>query len=447
MVFWLSVIVFIAGIMTYLFFPRSDVFQQDMYQQEGNIITFINQHQVAKDFMQQHIMWKVNDTDTDGLYAFPAADIINASPELMPMGDVYHANDSSPLNPDPCTPNATGYYTSAIACLTNCATGDTDCVNGKKMTACPSGEQYVLTYGYMPDWWSRYSFRRQAWFKAMLKRTHGSVSCGLLAYRGEDSENGLYALDNSQKYVGYQTINTLRVIPPALTRRMQQAGLNTCLPGECANPSQDLMQCTNPLQDLMLCITPFQNPYLGTPVFWWDIQNNTGTSHTNERGSPLIGTLSGNVIDSWTTPTTYTISGTIAPISSTTSAGSNDLFNLNNNTTLTESCDVTAKTCTFSVHRGSTDLVSLTVPAKRGYAFHYTRTGTQQTLTVYYTTTGTPPQFTQESNTISTNLPALSAPAFSEDTTRLTSLRIYNYTLPPREFRHNVKADQKRFGL
>jgi len=31
--------------------------------------------------------------------------------------------------------------------------------------------------------------------------------------------------------------------------------------------------CTDPLQDLMFCMTPFVNPYLGTPVFWWDSLN------------------------------------------------------------------------------------------------------------------------------------------------------------------------------
>ena len=89
--------------------------------------------------------------------------MINSAPDLMQIGDVYHENGVSALNP--ATPSRTnGYYTSAVVCLTGCNNSDADCVNSKKMVSCPSGEQYVITYGYMPDWWNKDAYRKQAWF-------------------------------------------------------------------------------------------------------------------------------------------------------------------------------------------------------------------------------------------------------------------------------------------
>ena len=441
MVFWLSVIVFIAGIMTYMFFPRSDQYQLDIYKQEGNVVSFVNQHQVAKDLMQQRIMWRINDANNRGVYELPWQDMINSAPDLMQIGDVYHENGVSALNP--ATPSRTnGYYTSAVVCLAGCNNSDADCVNGKKMVSCPSGEQYVITYGYMPDWWNKDAYRKQAWFKSMLKRTRGGIGCGLLAHQG----NGLYSLDNSQKYIGYQVINNQRVIPPALTGQLQTIGLTTCAPG---------VACDDPLQDLMFCMTPFTNPYQTTPIFWWDSLNNTGTGidhRTAQWGTPLVGTLNGGDVDHWANINTYTIAGVVSiQASPENSNATQDLFQLNANTTLREECS--AATCTLSVHDDNNgNLVSVgNLPNNREYAFIYTVSGGAQTLTVYYSVVnGGTLSFTSASDSQNSAGPALSAPAFAGSPLNyphLRAVRIYNGGLTLRQINHDIKADKKRFGL
>ena len=454
MVFWLSVIVFIAGIMMYMFFPRNDQYQQDMYQQEGNIISFVNQHQVAKDLMQQRIMWKIDDSENTGIYALPHADLIHMVPDVMQIRDIYALHPDSEtfetnLNPDPNVAGASGNYTSAVVCLESCAEGTAGCVNRKRMVACPSAEQYVVTYGYMPDWWGDSSARRQqprnkvqsqAWFKSMLKRTHGGVGCGLLAYRGVDDLTGLYALDTSQKYIGYQIVNGKRVIPPVLTKKLQtDIHLNTCETGSL---------CADPLQDLMFCMTSVSNPYLGEPLFWWDNLNNTGTGvDVTQRGIPLVGTLSGENVDSWSSTANYTLMGIIS--SQKEGDAQKDLFLLNNstNTRLREVCSGTS--CTLAVRREGDDLVSVEdIPNDRDYIFLYTVTASTQKLTVYYTQAGG--TFIALSGESGSNKPTLSTPGFMDNirlNPHLRSIRIYNGELNTRQLNHNLKVDKRRFGL
>ena len=443
MVFWLSVIVFIAGIMTYMFFPRNDQYQLDIYQQEGNIISFINQHQVAKDLMQQRIMWKISDSSVDaGIYTLPYLDLINSTPDLMSVQDMYQIGLSSALHPNPQIDGSVGSYTSAVVCVsTSCSVGSTGCINGKKLAPCPADERYVLTYGYMPTWWRQEDWRKQAWFKAMLKRTRKSIGCGLLIHRGDSDGNRLYSLDNSQQYIGYQVVNNLRVIPPALTNRLEAIGINTCNPGSKS-------ACADPLQDLMLCMTPFSNPYLGTPVFWWDSLNNTGTGIETGRGIPLEGTLSGNEVTPWTQLTSYTIMGVV-------SAGEQNksLFELNDDAVLYAACN--GDNCTLSIKDKGTNLVSVSdLPNNREYGFVYMAESGTQTLTVYYSKIETKKSqkilsFTSESNSLDTSGPALSRPKFLDDNNKphLRAIRIYGGRLSVNQTNHNVQADKKRFGL
>ena len=452
MVFWISVIVFIAGIMTYMFFPRSDQYQLDMYKQEGNVISFINQHQVAKDLMQQRVVWK--DTSGNNMYAFPWRDLINTAPELMNIGDVYHMGEYSALNIDPSAVDgdgneAKGYYTSAVMCLTSCESG-ADCYYGKRMTDCSTAtEQYVVTYGYMPDWWNdrvtnelNKENRKQAWFRAMLKRTHGSVGCGLLVHRGTEETNELYSLDNSQKYIGYQDVAGKRVIPPAITKRLESIPLSTC----------DGVTCSDQLQDLMLCITPFSNPYLGAPAFWWDSLNNTGTGvNVAQRGDPLAGTISGDAIQGLPVTSNYAITGVMSIQKG--GSGNQNLLALNSNTYLYEEC--TSNVCKFGVRQGGTDLVSVEgLPDDREFAFVYQVNGASQKLTLYFSKETEVDghkvlTFTTETDTKSSPT-TLSNPSFTDSVgvqPYLRSVRIYTGTLGERQINHNIRLDKKRFGL
>ena len=460
MVFWLSVLVFIAGIMTYMFFPRSDQYALNIFQEEGNVVTFVNQHQAAKDLMYQMISWNPN-TD-DGVYALPDIDAADNNrpylqatiPHIM-QDDVYEGEN--PLNVNPDKDDSDGNFTSAIVCMADCPSGEPCAagVEGKLLTRCPSNEQYVITYGYFPEWWKDGTHRKQAWFRALLKRTHGSTVCGVLTDQGVYNENTLYSINNSQRFSGYQVLVGKRVIQPVLTNRLSSLGVSTCeTPGACADP----------LRDLLFCMTPFKNPYQETPLFHWDTANNNRTAHQSGFGLPLIGNLNGYEIQIDTTlpnnglpDRPYTVAGVVQK-----AEGIKTLVTLNtdSNVTITQTCN--AENCTLNV----TDGPSVAgIPLDKGYSFTYTVTNEpKQTLTVYYnryvdstgaviTATPVPDGAKKEITNISadtlTSGPVLFQPTISNDagTPYINDLRLYSGSLSERVAEYNAKVDLKRFGL
>jgi len=451
MVFWLSVLVFIAGIMTYMFFPRSDQYALDIFQEEGNVVTFVNQHQAAKDLMYQMISW--NPGSNTGIYILPYGD--------DPQQRYMHATKTELMTPDDINDSSLslsegGDFASAIVCLHDCTT-EANCVQGKMLIQCPSDEQYVITYGYFPEWWDDGSHRKQAWFRALLKRTHGSTACGVLTDQGAYGGNMLYSINNSQRFNGPQVVAGKRVVPPALTERLSSLGISTCETGGC----------TENLTDLLFCMTPFQNPYRGSPVFHWDSVNNNGTEHQSGLGArPLIGTFSnGNEI----TPNgglpvaPYTLTGVVQQ-----AYGIRTLVRLdNNNHFIEQTCNATD--CTLSITGGP---AVEHIPLNKGYSFTYTVTSEpKQTLTVYYNQYA---NITDSDGNIVTeatdnggtrNLVRKEIVTLSESsntagyilnqteimtdagTPFINDLRLYSGILTQQDARHNAETDLKRFGL
>ena len=154
MVFLMSILVFLAGIMTYMFFPRNDQFQINMYEEEGNIVTFLNQHQAAKDYLYQMIKWKpTNHSPSPEPYGITYDDIASMiSPIMQATHDISDNMETE-------TPNIPedGYYTSAVICLNE----------NYELANCPTDNQYVMTYGYTPHWWNSKTNQSQVWIKSL----------------------------------------------------------------------------------------------------------------------------------------------------------------------------------------------------------------------------------------------------------------------------------------
>ena len=303
MAFWMGVLVFIASIMTYLFFPRNDEYQQRMYQDEGAIVAFVNQHQAAKETLYQLISYSTNANsepvvlDAENLWS-------NISPNMR--GDITveftHEiamiedgawNYQAIANPDHAT---YGYYTSVALCGSwlpasepeRCArwlstATTTVCLEYQsdfKLSPCGTADSpaFVMTYGDLPDWWNRDTSRRWAWLRALLKRTHGSIDCGVL--EATDSSNTLYYLNNSQKFYGHEKRGSLSVVPKAVTDYLKNI-FETSSFGNINN--------------YLICLTPVTPPYKGDPYFMWDSLNNnserTGRDTINTFGKQLIGPM------------------------------------------------------------------------------------------------------------------------------------------------------------
>ena len=451
MIFWFSVLVFIAGIMTYMLFPRSDAYQIRMYEEEPNIVSFVNQHQAAKDLMYQMITWR--DGTEDKIHVLPYAQLKLSLPKPMTdKHDIYTVKTTgsgsnsdrymTALNPNPDEGvDPSGNYTSAIVCLSwericaslqesgcakwnktakliPCAIGDPANGTAYAITA----EPYVITYGYIPDWWSDKTMQRQAWFKAILKRTHGSDTCGVLTKQGVD-----YAIENTQKFTGFEKKGKRSVVPKVVTDALiNNVGLNTC----------ETAGCSDPLSDVMFCMSAVPNPYAGTPVFQWDILNNTGTGHESGYQTPLIGAFrnAGSGEINLTENGIYTVTGVVAA------------DNFGQIFTLSDGKDIIENSGKLTA--GS---VSVDVPAGP-YIFVYTGnpneigSGSKQKLTVYYTkiVDGEPVWTAMETATSTNAAPTLSNPQLRE---HLMALRIYQGELQERYLLKNNKADRKRFGL
>ena len=433
MVFFMSVLVFLAGIMTYLFFPRNDAYQQQMFSEEASIVSFVNQHQAAKDTVFQLVSYG------DGMTVLDADNLFSHLPRVMQGGDgasathdiALDSDDKAVANPDPETnPHIeVESFSSAVACgewVENLAEADctrwTNIGGTLNCTRHPQAltigdcngqsPKFVMTYGPLPGWWSEDTDRRRAWFRALLKRTHGSKDCGVLE---EEVVGGttFYRLNTSQKHVGYEEHSNLSVIPTAITTKLQdEFGLSD-------------------LDGMLFCLTQVKPPYEGTPLFFWDSLNNNGTATGSDPtgiGHALTGRINDGQPD-FDRPT-YTLAG----VASFKTSGD-----------LLSGIGMADDILTATVGDRSLTIGGLTMSdlPTRGVSFVYSIVDNRETLTVFYR--GTDGKWTHRTTarTIAGTIPTKIGRINAD---RLRSLRIYG-TVSDQFIRRNAKTDQKRFGL
>lgn len=415
MVFLMSILVFLAGIMTYMFFPRNDQFQINMYEEEGNIVTFLNQHQAAKDYLYQMIKWQP-ETQTPEPYGLASDNLKKMLPNIMSgMHDISDNQDDNTIISN--IPEE-GYFTSSVICL--------DETN--ELANCPTDKQYVMTYGYTPNWWSSKTNQKQAWLKSMLKRSHGSDNCGILEGIGK-----YYAINNGQKYGG--------IVKAPIGGKMQKVLPDTLSKWIDEKFTED--------RDILICLSSIKDVYKGTPVFQWDSINNNGDRHVADIGKPLTGifgsanTLKGENKTELTLES-YSISGIIN--GHRTDGAEYIYIYINGTQNIKETC--TNGNCTLSAGN-----VSIDVPLGTSYAFTYSTSAGKETLTVNYSEIEAGKSNWKKKTVSSVETgPAFSADAklnYIENNNRpyLLGLRIYDGILSKKDINHNIKADKKRFGL
>ena len=133
--------ILLATFLTYMFFPRSDRFQIEVNREDPNIITFLNQHQAAKDYFYQMASWK-DSGSSKGPFVFQYNDLVGMMPKTMKgVGGAGEINDICENN-NPKLNGESDCFISGIFCLDNAG----------KLADCPQDKQYVVTYGYAPEW-------------------------------------------------------------------------------------------------------------------------------------------------------------------------------------------------------------------------------------------------------------------------------------------------------
>ncbi len=403
MIYLASILVFIASIMTYMFFPRSDSYQIDMYREETNIVTLLNQHQAAKDYMKQMITWNVSGAD---FHTFNADNLWKMLPPHLKGNEEGGFHD---ISTDNSTPD--DGFISSLVCLDE----------SENISSCPTDNQYVLTTGYQPDWWPDTS---RAWLRSMQKRSYGSTVCGIL----EDVIPGAgqaYAINNGQKYTGFtKHFDTgKRIIYPSVSEKLDNWYSDTS-------------------RNVLICMTPYSYPYANTPIYHWDsVSNNKGNGHIDNFGEPLIG--SEYILCDASCPTTYTISGGFKYVESSVPNPTVSLLKLNNSQTIRfncmdGNCSLTAGSVTVS-----------NISKERPFLFNYTVSSEGQKLSVMYTSCSDRICELKEEtdlNAAVANNPVLFEPKI-ENTNELLYIRLYGHVLDKLALNKNNKTDKKRFGF
>ncbi len=436
MVFFATVLVFIISILTYSLYPRNDQYNLNLTKAEASVLAFVNQHQAAKDYMVQ--MLQVSMVDTNVLDTNDITDLPEDIENMMPIGSFHEIclNTENPIN-DNC-------YKSIVACynenttdasgnsVTNTDTLTSDCIN--------ADHQYIITYGLAPNWWPDDVWHQETWRKAILKRTRGSATCGVLVDVDVDvatnSTTQYYGIDTSQTITGPTTYssnnNTVkkRVLPPPISKKI--IGDQTT-PGLVWNVYKNY--------DILFCMSPFQNPYVQSNlVFHWDKVNNNKTQHTQGATTiPLVGGwhngTQGQINVSLSSP--LTISGVIIPTETGSSFLSSNGTPLiiaqrftgtnSNNQPINESYIKIGNTCTQ-------------VP-NRTFSFTYLNTS-NSTEDVYING--------QKKGNI-TNCPitntTLSGVTLANSLNYIANFKIYDTALGADDIQQNYKADRKRFGI
>ncbi len=396
MVFWSAVLVFIVSIMTYLYFPRSDAYQLEMYQEEGNVQFLLVQHQVAKDYMRQLIMRPVNQNKQ--IDTFDVAYMWMLAPE-----GAYIEEQPSGQK-----------YVSGLVCFKDNWDIDPNCSN-------ETVRRYVITYGEVPKWWGDKTKSRKVWEKAMLRRSHGSELCGYL------NRN---SINNGQKWTGLTT----------------SAQGNRVLPDSLFNLINSSVSVNS---DVLLCVTPYWNPYAGTPALLWDWVNNNEdrTGHRNDTwGTALIGTLNGTELENLPAHPPYTVEGVLARVESgTTGTPGGTVITLNGNTNKVMKTVMKQEDKTYTLSVG--DLRVRGLSQEKAYSFVYSVWGGQQELKVYASGKGGVQEVgSKTASTAGGDLQNVSLGLWGVQP-RLMSLRIYGSVLDSAKRAKNLRADKKRLGI
>ena len=292
MLYLLFVLTFLAGILFYGMSPRDDKLQMDDRQAEGMIISFINQHQAAKDYIYEWlgVTSRVNNNQAN---LQDTTLLRSAFENLMPRGvvpDMCAGNTGVPGN-DSCndgdspSPSPIPGFISQIVCTNAEGTVTTNCTD-------PEAKKYLITYGGWectqygegncisfdrPSWWPRKGTRMrkfERWRRAITNRTRDSASCGVLFQKGAD-----WCIDNGKTIYANESVDANAL---SCKKKVPSAVI-----GELPN---NYRGGGNPgLHDLLFCLSEFKQGwreyYTPGATYFYDGRANAGEGQHASGGS------------------------------------------------------------------------------------------------------------------------------------------------------------------
>ena len=495
MLYLLFALTFLAGILFYGMSPREDKLNLDTNQAEGMIVSFLNQHQAAKDYVYAWMGVGPNDGTA----------LSNVKQELQnesflraePIGSVFDFTSWLPSDPngmnvtaDICAldsnnvnkgrpgkeNNPSSCFVSRVVCVNNSGTWVQNCADTTVR------ERYVVTYGgwadcdgtncNRPRWWPAESVRVrkfERWRKAMANRTRGSISCGTLYKNG-----ATWCIDNGEtvfKQEGVASPVCLNPVPSAIIERL---------------PYTDAEK-----DDLFLCyskIKPTLRNYVSGMTYFFDGISNIGLGrHTEEKKwqnlsnfaefpiqsdilsfpvgkayAELRGTLDTGIslANEYTltivadnpTGTAATLLGYIdnnipTPIFEKVSNNNNDMFQINFHETNPAVIIETA--CNNHPDKNNNAVTEDRILSWTLVVQHCEDTPAKTCITVYENTT-------RRDDFTTDNGPVIEGAAGRnlflrgegiDKATRIYGIRYYPSVLTPGQILQNFKVDQKRFGI
>lgn len=272
MLYLLFVLTFLCGILFYGLSPHDKGLDMTAHQAEGMIVTFLAQHQAAKDYLYT---W---------LGADNTATIGNLQEGQGFLKDENHFNfenmSHKNITLDVCeNNNGTPGQGGKNACFVSrvvCTHADGTALGAGENCNTAGTKHYVITYGgwqacspgegctyKRPEWWptkGQKMRRFESWRKAIANRTRGSISCGTLVKVGDD-----WCIDNGETVYRHEN-----VAHPVCMTQVPSAILGVVAPG--ANPEDYL-------EDLLFCVSEFKQGlgnYESGATYFYDGLANVG---------------------------------------------------------------------------------------------------------------------------------------------------------------------------
>ena len=318
MLYLLFVLTFLCGILFYGMSPSDKSLDMTAHQAEGMIISFINQHQAAKDCLYTWLGYGQNDAsilgNTQSDYFLKAE--VNCSGSC-PNRDCR----ATQFNFEQMTPRS---ITSDMCFENKGIPGQDSCVDecGAQIPGFVSKvvvdgtKHYVMTYGgwkdtnfNRPDWWPRKGTRMrrfESWRKAIATRTRGSVSCGVLVKEGSD-----WCIDNGKTVYKNESATTkqcMNKVPSAVI---------SALPYTTDEGKEDLLFCYSEFKQ---GVQP--GHYATTPTHFYDGLSNAGVGQRQTSGAIHWKNLVNTASDEITTMSQYCSSSPCLTLTNVNNSGS-----------------------------------------------------------------------------------------------------------------------------
>ena len=299
MLYLLFVLTFLCGILFYGMSPSDKSLDMTAHQAEGMILSFVNQHQAAKDYLYTWLGVGLPNNANSNLRSDSDSRLKPDFIEMMPpiYSDICDGNVGTPGWNCQYKSKPFPGFISRVVCTNSAGTTTVNC-------NAAGAKQYVMTYGgwdckkdgggnciagtyIRPDWWPSKGTRMrrfESWRKAIANRTRGSITCGFLVKMGAN-----WCLDNGE------TVYKNESVPSTCMNQIPTAVITELGSDYATDSGKD---------DLLFCISEFKQGvqpghYAVSPTYFYDGLSNAGIGQHQNSGTSWTNLIDNTSI-SWT---------------------------------------------------------------------------------------------------------------------------------------------------